>query len=1046
MAITISGENNNDRIVAADGVIDSISGFNISGIITATSFTGDLTGDVTGNLTGNVTGNINNSTLLLQTGGTERARITSGGQVRIANTTETVSAGADDLVVGTTSGERGITILSGTSSNGNIYFGDTDTAGVENRMGSIRYVHNGNYMRFSTNGNNERLRITSGGSVNIGGNFTQTTYTTQITSGNVNKKIGFGAAAHNDLSNEGSGIFFSRQSDGADGLSGIFAHTNSSLGIAARTDITLHAGGSSTYGAAPERVRITSSGRVSIGVNHSSVQSLLNVKGNNDDGNQTVLLRLGNDSSGSGTGAAICMGAGAGASSQGATIAGFYDGTGTAFTVGTNASFNGSTTERLRITSGGTVNIGGDYTSTTSRLRISSFSYPETTEYLAVFKAGVANGNRFKNRYIKIRNNYTGSAHGGVPIVWEANADGSNNKAYGAVVTESDGDIRFLNAAATSEKAIGTDLLSTISEKFRINTDGTSLFTGNEIKLYNATNNSNTYFYAQNTGAGNAGVRMKNGSGEWTIIANDSLRFRDEDGNTDRLNITSNGDVGIGTVTPTNSTGYKTLSIKGGIGGQIELSGDSVKNYIWTTTSAMNVAAGYIGGSGYQLKVYTDGGGTSTERVRIEDGIVSILDDTNAYYKPELRIKNTYHGGYGGAIIFTGEESNGTEYTQARIRTYGGNGAGDGTLAIEAGDLNEVAQFKSGKMSIGGLTANISGAKGIEISNAATTEIRLKNTNSGTGQADGFGIQKWSDNTVYLYDYDQSDMVFGVSQSSKLKIHKEGRFTLSPSGNHTAGNSQFAVSIVQAGNYAYNGSGTSNYPGIHIKSTSSGGGNGAAIFAPDGNWSLVSSNPGNKTGLAMSPSSTGASSAQTRLFLMEDGQCILGANTFARVNQARFNAAQLTVAGGGINVVPITSGTTSPQVRHTVSWYHAGPNSSYSYQHLVTDVWGGANPTGNTEYIMGGFTIKGYRYSPGGCSNEDIFFHNWGGSMHGYSRSHRGTWDPGNAAYIHSTGYVALRLLTGTYQVYDIDLYQFAVYSTRDFNVTTVTYSNNTTE
>ena len=103
----------------------------------------------------------------------------------------------------------------------------------------------------------ERLRITSGGSVNIGGNFTQTTYTAQITSGTANKKIGFGAAAHNDLSNEGSGIFFSRQSDGSDGLSAIFAHTNSSLGIAARTDITLHAGGSSTYGAAPERLRIT---------------------------------------------------------------------------------------------------------------------------------------------------------------------------------------------------------------------------------------------------------------------------------------------------------------------------------------------------------------------------------------------------------------------------------------------------------------------------------------------------------------------------------------------------------------------------------------------------------------------------------------------------------------------------------------------------------------------------------------------------------------------------------------------------------------------
>ena len=43
MAITISGENNNDRILAADGVIDQISGFSIVGVITATSFTGYVT-------------------------------------------------------------------------------------------------------------------------------------------------------------------------------------------------------------------------------------------------------------------------------------------------------------------------------------------------------------------------------------------------------------------------------------------------------------------------------------------------------------------------------------------------------------------------------------------------------------------------------------------------------------------------------------------------------------------------------------------------------------------------------------------------------------------------------------------------------------------------------------------------------------------------------------------------------------------------------------------------------------------------------------------
>ena len=78
MAITISGENNNDRILASDGVIDQISGINIVGLITASHINvgsniqlgnaGIITATT---FVGNVTGNINNSTLLLQTGGTE---------------------------------------------------------------------------------------------------------------------------------------------------------------------------------------------------------------------------------------------------------------------------------------------------------------------------------------------------------------------------------------------------------------------------------------------------------------------------------------------------------------------------------------------------------------------------------------------------------------------------------------------------------------------------------------------------------------------------------------------------------------------------------------------------------------------------------------------------------------------------------------------------------------------------------------------------------------------------------------------------------------
>ena len=102
MAITISGQNNNDKILASDGVLDSISGFNVVGVMTATTF--DVTTKHTANhidvgstiqlgnagiitattLIGNVTGNVNStSNLLLQISGSEKFRVGNGGQLGI---------------------------------------------------------------------------------------------------------------------------------------------------------------------------------------------------------------------------------------------------------------------------------------------------------------------------------------------------------------------------------------------------------------------------------------------------------------------------------------------------------------------------------------------------------------------------------------------------------------------------------------------------------------------------------------------------------------------------------------------------------------------------------------------------------------------------------------------------------------------------------------------------------------------------------------------------------------------------------------------------
>ena len=107
------------------------------------------------------------------TGNVERLRLTYDGKFGF-NTTNpgAFDSGANHLVLlGNTSGtgNAGITIASGTSSYGNIYFAD-GTSGADAYRGHIAYNHNGNTMRFATNGS-EKVRILSSGFVNIGNGY-----------------------------------------------------------------------------------------------------------------------------------------------------------------------------------------------------------------------------------------------------------------------------------------------------------------------------------------------------------------------------------------------------------------------------------------------------------------------------------------------------------------------------------------------------------------------------------------------------------------------------------------------------------------------------------------------------------------------------------------------------------------------------------------------------------------------------------------------------------------------------------------------------------
>ena len=105
------------------------------------------------------------NTLTFGTNDAERLRIDSAGSVIIGDSdTDNANAIANDLVVGNTSQRSGITIVSGSGDDGNIFF--SDGTGTNQVKGQIVYNQTADAMRFYT-ANAQRIGITSTGRIGI---------------------------------------------------------------------------------------------------------------------------------------------------------------------------------------------------------------------------------------------------------------------------------------------------------------------------------------------------------------------------------------------------------------------------------------------------------------------------------------------------------------------------------------------------------------------------------------------------------------------------------------------------------------------------------------------------------------------------------------------------------------------------------------------------------------------------------------------------------------------------------------------------------------
>jgi len=127
---------------------------------------------------------------------TERMRIDSSGRVLLGTTTEG-EGDADNLTIAD-SGHCGISIRSGTSSNGFIMFSD-GTSGADEYRGYIAYRHGTNVLDFATNGT-QALTLDSSQNATFAGSVTSAGLTVDTNTLHVdatNNKVGIGTTSPN---------------------------------------------------------------------------------------------------------------------------------------------------------------------------------------------------------------------------------------------------------------------------------------------------------------------------------------------------------------------------------------------------------------------------------------------------------------------------------------------------------------------------------------------------------------------------------------------------------------------------------------------------------------------------------------------------------------------------------------------------------------------------------------------------------------------------------------------------------------------------------